>query len=74
MRIYFFIIGICLTFCGLTQEVTNTNVEQALEDLAEAEELETEDDSYLQQLSQLALSAKPEYRNLARIANFQGAE
>jgi hypothetical protein len=53
MRIYFFIIGMCLTFCGLTQEVTNTNVEQALEDLAEAEELETEDDSYLQQLSQL---------------------
>lgn len=35
------------------QEVTNNHVEQALEDLAEAEELETEDDSYLQQLAQL---------------------
>ncbi len=37
----------------LAQEVTNNTVEQALENLAEAEELESEDDSYLQQLSQL---------------------
>lgn len=35
------------------QEVTNNNVEQALEDLSNADEAETEDDSYLQQLSQL---------------------
>lgn len=38
---------------AIGQEVTNNKVEQALEDLAEAEEGESEDDSYLQQLNQL---------------------
>lgn len=35
------------------EEVINQKVEQAFEDLADAEELETEDDSYIQQLTQL---------------------
>jgi hypothetical protein len=51
------------------QEVTNNNVEQALEDLAEAEELETEDDSYQQQLSQLRKN--PLNLNTATLAELQ---
>lgn len=39
---------------GKAQEVVNQNVEQAIEDLTDADESETEDDSYLQQLSQLS--------------------
>ncbi|TAD92933.1 MAG: hypothetical protein EAY75_01540, partial [Bacteroidetes bacterium] len=38
------------TTVGKAQEVQNTNVEQQLENLSEAEESETEDDNYLQQL------------------------
>lgn len=53
MRLFFFIICASLLQITFAQEVTTTTVEQALEDLASAEELETEDDSYLQQLSQL---------------------
>ncbi len=48
-----FTIWMLVAMPGLTQEVTNSNVEQMLEALSEADELETEDDSYLQQLSQL---------------------
>lgn len=55
MRILFILLAFVWAGSGWVQgqEVTNSNVEQALENLAEADELETEDDSYLQQLSQL---------------------
>jgi hypothetical protein len=55
IRITFIFIWLfcCSGYVLKAQEVINSNVEQALEDLAEADELETEDDSYLQQLSQL---------------------
>jgi hypothetical protein len=51
------------------QEVTNNNVEQALEDLAEADEQETEDDSYQQQLGQLRKN--PLNLNTATMAELQ---
>ncbi|HSK13570.1 MAG TPA: helix-hairpin-helix domain-containing protein, partial [Phnomibacter sp.] len=69
MRLLFIMIALLLAVCTSAQEVTNTNVEQALEDLAEAEELETEDDSYLQQLSQLRRS--PLNLNTATLAELQ---
>lgn len=64
----------CIWFLLLTlplcaQEVTNNNVEQALEDLAGANEMETEDDSYQQQLSQLRKT--PLNLNTATLAELQ---
>ncbi len=56
MRYCIIIIGLCWGLMPsflCAQEVTNQNVEQQLEDLANADETETEDDSYLQQLNQL---------------------
>jgi hypothetical protein len=70
MRGVFVILMAALFQAGIyAQEVTNTNVEQALEDLAEAEELETEDDSYLQQLSQLRRN--PMNLNTATLSDLQ---
>lgn len=51
------------------QEVQNTSVEQALEDLANADETETEDDSYQQALSQLRRN--PLNLNTASLADLQ---
>jgi hypothetical protein len=51
------------------QEVQNTTVEQALEDLANADETETEDDSYQQALSQLRRN--PLNLNTASLADLQ---
>ena len=70
MRLLLVLILSIITFPPvMAQEVTNTNVEQALEDLAEADELETEDDSYLQQLAQLRRN--PLNLNTATLADLQ---
>ncbi len=53
IRIFFTICMLLFTVMLYAQEVQSTTVEQALEDLANADESETEDDSYQQALSQL---------------------
>lgn len=53
MRELFIICMLAFTCTLYAQEVQNTSVEQALEDIANVDEAETEDDSYQQALSQL---------------------
>ncbi len=69
MRKIFTIIMLFFTCMVYAQEVQNTSVEQALEDLANADETETEDDSYQQALSQLRRN--PLNLNTASLADLQ---
>lgn len=69
MRKIFTIIMLSFTCMVYAQEVQNTSVEQALEDLANADETETEDDSYQQALSQLRRN--PLNLNTASLADLQ---
>ncbi len=67
--ILFIWFSVAMVSAMVAQEVNNNNVEQALEDLAEAEESESEDDSYLQQFSQLRKN--PMNLNTATLADLQ---